>query len=208
MKNCTIVSLHSVAGNYFSPKKNLATQNLHKLPLPCLKIGQTLFDIEIYAFVPFLFIFRYLTTGQVKLLKFDLSLRSFSPKIEMFQQVANDRLLSKKLTCDTIIDYNGHLSCDLPSNPKKTDEKITQIDEDHRYPHWDDEAQDVVVLYAQAGNGKFGEYHRKLSDLASQGKIKYIFRHFLAKRSEHRLRLSGTYLSIIDPFKVFERSMR
>jgi len=56
---------------------------------------------------------RYLTPTKLDLLKFSLSLRSMSPKIEMFQQVAIDRGVNK-LGCPAVIEYHGKLSCTLP----------------------------------------------------------------------------------------------
>lgn len=132
----------------------------------------------------------------MRLLKFELALRSNSPKIQMFQQIAKDRGVDE-LNCDTVIDVNGHLSCDFPENllqkkPSENGHKFAEIEDDHRYIHYDDHAEIQVVLYAKIGTKKTHFFHEKLKHLASQGKIKYIFRHFLANREkEPKLRLSG-----------------
>ena len=108
----------------------------------------------------------------------------------MFQQIAKDRGVHK-LKCDAVIEFNGALSCDFPEKPEKNDNQIVEIEHDHKYVHWDDAAEDTVVLYANFGTKKFQEYHNKLKALASQGKVKYMFRPFLAERSDIPLRLSG-----------------
>ena len=124
-------------------------------------------------------------------MKFELALRSNSPKIEMFQQIAKDRGVHQ-LQCDEVIDYNGVLSCDFPKDaPKTSEQKTIEIEHDHRYVHWDDSAENSVILYANVGTKRFKDFHEKLKDLASKGEIKYIFRPFLTKRSEFPLRLSG-----------------
>ena len=58
---------------------------------------------------------RYLSPAQIKLLKFELALHTNSPKIEMFQQIASDQGVHK-LNCETVIDFNGKLSCDFTQN--------------------------------------------------------------------------------------------
>ncbi len=137
--------------------------------------------------------FRYLSQSQVKLLKFDLSLRNFSPKIEMFQQIAIDRGVHE-LDCDAVIEFDGKLTCDFPSdlanNNKDTMDPVL-IDQDHQYVHWDDRAKNTVILYARVGSQRFANLHKRLSALASQGKVKYVFRHFLKKRHSSKLRMSG-----------------
>ena len=112
----------------------------------------------------------------------------------MFQQIAKDRGVHN-LKCDAVIEYNGVLSCDFPEKPVKNDDQIVEIEHDHKYVHWDDAAEDTVVLYANFGTKKFQEYHNKLKSLASQGKVKYMFRPFLAERPDTPLRLSGMLLS-------------
>lgn len=56
---------------------------------------------------------RYLAGSQLSLLKLSLSLRAQSPRLEMFQQIAKDRLIDKKFEkCKTsVIEYGGKLYC-------------------------------------------------------------------------------------------------
>ena len=66
----------------------------------------------------------------------------------------------------------------------------------HRYIHWDPEADNTVILYGQIGSRKFAELHSALKAKASKGLIKYIVRHYLGadpntKKQTNKLRLSG-----------------
>jgi len=54
-----------------------------------------------------------LSPAQLDLLKFALSLRTESPKIEMHAHLAVDRGVGE-LHCDTVFDHNNKLSCSLP----------------------------------------------------------------------------------------------
>jgi len=53
---------------------------------------------------------KYLAEGQISLLRFSLGLRVYSPKIEMFQQIA---LVAgvPKLNCPAVAQVNGQLTC-------------------------------------------------------------------------------------------------
>lgn len=49
---------------------------------------------------------RYLSWTQLKLLKMSLALRSYSPRIEMFQQIAKDRGVDDKIDdCEFVLDF-------------------------------------------------------------------------------------------------------
>lgn len=64
---------------------------------------------------------NYLSVLQVKTLKLALSLHIFSPKIEMYGQMASQRGLPQS-RCPSAIDYNGKLYCheeDFKSEFKK-----------------------------------------------------------------------------------------
>lgn len=51
---------------------------------------------------------RHLSESQVSLLRFSLSLHVYSPKVEMFQQMAKGR----GVDCETTAEINGQLTCD------------------------------------------------------------------------------------------------
>ena len=158
-------------------------------------------DEELYKKV-IEFTSRYLSPAQIKLLKFELALRAHSPKVEMFRQIAKDRGIYAK-NCDAVIEFNGKLFCDIPSEFKVNGEllEVVEVEDDHRFLHfWDDEEQNIpiVILYGKIGCKKFAKMHEELKKLASQGKIKYIMRHFYKNQDEQPMRLSGNY----DNFSV------
>ena len=112
----------------------------------------------------------------------------------MYQQIAKDRGV-QKLNCDAVIDYNGNLLCEIPKIGENSEKSVdlTEIEDDHRYLHFDEEnAVASVILYGKIGDKKFSEMHQKLKEKASQGKIKYIVRHFYKEaKTAQPLRLSG-----------------
>ena len=54
---------------------------------------------------------KYLSTAQLSLMKFSLGLHVYSPKIEMFHQVAMVQGVGK-LNCDAVAVVNGKLTCE------------------------------------------------------------------------------------------------
>ena len=47
------------------------------------------------------------------------------------------------------------------------------------------------MLYAEIGSKSFQNMHKTLSKLASEGRVAYVFRHFLPHRTLQKTRLSG-----------------
>ena len=124
-------------------------------------------------------------------MKFSLALREYSPKIEMYQHLALDRGVGK-MNCDAVFEFRGKLGCEenfsIESAGEESAPKI--FDLDHLYPH-QDPLSEIVILYGEVGSKSFQRMHRKLAKMASEGRVKYIFRHFLSNRSLHKTRLSG-----------------
>lgn len=147
-------------------------------------------DKEVYGKI-MSFSSRYLSEAQLKLMKFALSLRIHSPTIEMFQQVGIDRGVSN-LDCDAVIDYGGKLTCHFPgvTSDDEKQEAPQLLKQDHLDPRVEKEAA-VAILYAQAGTKNFQKLHKQLRGLAGQGKVRYVFRHYIQKPSSHKLRMSG-----------------
>lgn len=54
---------------------------------------------------------KYLTEAQISMMRFSLGLHVYSPKIEMFQQIAMVQGVPKQ-NCDAVVDINGKLTCD------------------------------------------------------------------------------------------------
>lgn len=53
----------------------------------------------------------FLKKTRLNMLKFALSLRLFSPRIQAFEQIANEYLLSSN--CSTFVDINGEVTCNI-----------------------------------------------------------------------------------------------
>ena len=149
-----------------------------------------LFSIKFFAHF---FCFRYLTWTKLKLLRFALSLRTHSPKIEMFQQVAIEHGVDQ-LGCDAVVEYRGKLTCNLPEIVVTPDDIHTDgshvFSVDHVHPHSVREME-LVVLYADVESENFGKYHSKILDFVKLGRVTYVFRHFLPNRSAQKVRMSG-----------------
>ncbi|CAG0918617.1 unnamed protein product [Notodromas monacha] len=140
---------------------------------------------------------RYLTAGRVRLLKFALSLRYYSPRIEMFRQIAADRGVPKN--CAAVVEINGVMTC----NPGDIDRLVTSatsgsaaevLQMDHRHPESDASSTTRAVLYAEPGSVGFQAFHDQLGSLATQRHVDYIFRPFVRDYDEadsRRVRLSG-----------------
>ena len=58
---------------------------------------------------------KLLSESQLKLLQLSLSLRIYSPKLEMFRQIALERGVQATETkdCSFVVDVNGELSCEV-----------------------------------------------------------------------------------------------
>lgn len=54
---------------------------------------------------------KYLSEAQVSLMKFSLGLHVYSPKLEMFQQIAMVQGVPEQ-KCETVAEINGKLTCD------------------------------------------------------------------------------------------------
>lgn len=81
---------------------------------------------------------QFLSSSQVSILKLSLSMRVYSPKIEMFRQIALDRNLPTGEDCTAVFDINGELTCDIETMKKLVEAgsgtKPVSYDVDHHYP--------------------------------------------------------------------------
>lgn len=69
----------------------------------CTENEKTKFEIAISKAA------KYLSSMQFRLLKFSLSLHVYSPRIEMFSQIASQR----KLPCPITVDVSGKMICSI-----------------------------------------------------------------------------------------------
>ncbi|CAH1398887.1 unnamed protein product [Nezara viridula] len=135
---------------------------------------------------------KYLSTTQVSLLEFALSLHVYSPRVEMFNQIAKE----KEISCQTAVDIGGTVICDcdkildnineVRASSEVNSEEVLRVD--HKYSNSDGI---VVILYGELGTLQFSRFHKILKEEAEKGHITYIIRHWIQKSSNKKLRLSG-----------------
>ncbi|KAK2167514.1 hypothetical protein NP493_1257g00005 [Ridgeia piscesae] len=110
----------------------------------------------------------------MKLLKFALSLRYYSPAIAMYAQAAAE----KKTSCEAFVEVNNMITCELDATTAfikvaAGQPKPSVIGLDHHYPGGKDSAV-VVILYAEVGSAAFTQWHAVLREKAQDGHIDYI----------------------------------
>ncbi|XP_065164353.1 UDP-glucose:glycoprotein glucosyltransferase isoform X2 [Atheta coriaria] len=137
---------------------------------------------------------KLITPLQVSLLKLGLSLHVYSPKVEMFAQIAREHELPD---CAALADIGGDYICDAQSlhkaiqNIKEENYVRNEVFRvDTHYPGSENRTI-AVVLYGELGTPAFQTFHNILKSEAQQGSIDYIVRHFIKSERDHKLRLSG-----------------
>lgn len=134
---------------------------------------------------------KLLSPVYMNLLKLSLSLHLYSPRVEMYSQMASER----NVLCNPSVDIAGLSVCsiaeldavlsDLPVNPLTE----TYIN-DHHY-HINSNSSVLAILYGEVGTRNFATFHNVLKRYADDGKIDYVLRHHVQNRLNKRVRLSG-----------------
>ncbi|XP_028290980.1 UDP-glucose:glycoprotein glucosyltransferase 2 isoform X3 [Gouania willdenowi] len=137
---------------------------------------------------------QFLTDLQVNLLRFALSLRSYSPAVHASQQIASDEPPPE--ACPAFVSVHGQHGCSTKDIKKllkaATDRPKPYLSQnDHTYPGLNKSEVPVVILYAEIGTKKFTTFHKVLSEKAEQGKLTYVLRHFVADPKPRDMLLSG-----------------
>ncbi|XP_028405524.1 UDP-glucose:glycoprotein glucosyltransferase 1-like isoform X2 [Dendronephthya gigantea] len=136
---------------------------------------------------------KLLSPTLLNLFKFSLSIRYFSPTIELFNQV------SKQLSvpdCAAFIEVDSQVTCDLDEAVRLIDNSQQQSSDiytftfDHVYPSSGNNPV-TAILYGELGTKIFGQFHEKLQELVQEGKIRYLLRHYVQNASKDKVRLSG-----------------
>uniref|UniRef100_K9J3X2 UDP-glucose ceramide glucosyltransferase-like 1 n=1 Tax=Desmodus rotundus TaxID=9430 RepID=K9J3X2_DESRO len=137
--------------------------------------------------------FQFLSPLQQNLLKFSLSLHSYSATIQAFQQIATDEPPPEG--CNSFFSVHGRKTCDFdtletllltaPERPKPL-----LFKGDHRYPSSNPESP-VVIFYSEIGYEAFYNFHRRLISKSNSGKLNYIFRHYISNPRKEPVYLSG-----------------
>ncbi|XP_030430645.1 UDP-glucose:glycoprotein glucosyltransferase 1 isoform X2 [Gopherus evgoodei] len=130
---------------------------------------------------------------QQNLLKFSLSLRSYSATIQAFQQIAADE--PPPVGCNSFFAVHGKKTCEFDTLEillQTASERLKPFlfRGDHRFPLSNPESP-VVILYAEIGTEEFSKFHNLLVSKASAGDITYILRHYVANPSKEKVYLSG-----------------
>ncbi|XP_039203087.1 UDP-glucose:glycoprotein glucosyltransferase 1 isoform X2 [Crotalus tigris] len=130
---------------------------------------------------------------QRNLLKFALSLRSYSATVQAFQQIAADEPAPEQ--CNAFFVVHGEKTCEaerlgtlIQTASKRP--KPFMFKGDHKYPGINSESP-IVVMYAEIGSKQFSEFHRLLVSKAIAGEINYILRHYVANPNKEKVYLSG-----------------
>lgn len=137
---------------------------------------------------------QFLTDLQVNLLKFALSLRTYSPAVHASQQIANDEPPPE--TCPAFVSIHGQHSCstkDIKKLLKAAAGRPTPYlyKNDHTYPGGNKTEVPIVILYAEIGTKKFTSFHKVLSEKAEEGTILYVLRHYVMDPKPKKMLLSG-----------------
>nr|XP_014348824.1 PREDICTED: UDP-glucose:glycoprotein glucosyltransferase 2 [Latimeria chalumnae] len=136
---------------------------------------------------------QFLTDLQISLLKFALSIKAYSPTIQMFQQIAADE--PPPAGCSAFLVIHGEYTCSTKEIKKLLKKAVDRpkpylYKEDHMFPIINLDAP-VVVLYAELGSKDFAVFHKTLSEKALKAEIVYVLRHYIQKPSSRKTHLSG-----------------
>ncbi|XP_029790655.1 UDP-glucose:glycoprotein glucosyltransferase 1 isoform X2 [Suricata suricatta] len=137
--------------------------------------------------------FQFLSPLQQNLLKFCLSLHSYSATIQAFQQIAADEPPPEG--CNSFFSVHGKKTCDFDALEtllftSSERPKPLLFKGDHRYPSSNPESP-VVIFYSEIGYEEFYNFHRQLISKNNAGKINYVFRHYILNPREEPVYLSG-----------------
>ncbi|XP_064360673.1 UDP-glucose:glycoprotein glucosyltransferase 2 isoform X3 [Dromaius novaehollandiae] len=136
---------------------------------------------------------QFLSNLQINLLKFALSIRAYSPTVQMFQQIAADEPAPEG--CSAFVVIHEKHTCKT-NEIKKLLKKATKrprpylFKGDHKFPALRENGP-VVILYAEMGTKDFVKFHKILSEKAQKEEIVYVLRHYVQKPSSRKMYLSG-----------------
>uniref|UniRef100_A0A8C2WXG0 UDP-glucose ceramide glucosyltransferase-like 1 n=1 Tax=Cyclopterus lumpus TaxID=8103 RepID=A0A8C2WXG0_CYCLU len=134
-----------------------------------------------------------LSSVQVNMLKFALSLRAYSSTVHSFQQIASNE--PPPVGCSAFVSVHGEKTCDEESLAALLKTALSRpkpflFKGDHKYPGSNPEAP-VVILYAELGKPDFHRLHQVISSKVNEGLATYVLRHYLANPSVKKVYLSG-----------------
>eukprot|EP00111_Clytia_hemisphaerica_P002468 TCONS_00007064-protein len=129
------------------------------------------------------------SSADLDMLKFSLSVRNYSPRVQLHYQLSIDL----KQDCGIFFQSaDDKTTCDLDKVLNdRSSFSVTPQEFDHIYPGT--ELYDTgVIVYADFTKDDFKEVHRKLVQSSNEHKFKYILRHFYQIQDDSaKVRLSG-----------------
>uniref|UniRef100_A0A1A8MQF2 UDP-glucose ceramide glucosyltransferase-like 1 n=1 Tax=Nothobranchius pienaari TaxID=704102 RepID=A0A1A8MQF2_9TELE len=134
-----------------------------------------------------------LSSIQLNMLKFALSLRAYSATVYSFQQIASTE--PPPPGCSAFISVHGQKTCDIESlgamlKTASESSKPYLFKGDHRFPRSNPDAP-VVILYAELGTPVFQRFHQVLASRVAEGSAAYVLRHFPSSSNGKKVYLSG-----------------
>ncbi|XP_053191338.1 UDP-glucose:glycoprotein glucosyltransferase 1 [Scomber japonicus] len=134
-----------------------------------------------------------LSSVQVNMLKFALSLRAYSATVYSLQQIASNE--PPPSGCSAFFSVHGEKTCDtetfaalLKTAPQR--QKPYLFKGDHKYPGSNPDAP-VVILYGELGKPDFQKLHQVILTKVNEGLVTYVLRHYLANPGGKKVHLSG-----------------
>ncbi|KAM3933578.1 UDP-glucose:glycoprotein glucosyltransferase 2 [Leptodactylus fuscus] len=136
---------------------------------------------------------QFLSDLQISLLKFAFSIRTYSPTVQMFQQIAADEPPPEG--CSAFASIHGKHTCKASQIKNLLKEARNRprpylYKGDHIFPTLSQRAP-VVILYAEIGTNEFATFHKTLVEKAEREEIIYVLRHYIQKPSSRKMNLSG-----------------
>ncbi|ETN86742.1 hypothetical protein NECAME_16155 [Necator americanus] len=130
---------------------------------------------------------QILTESSFDMLKLSLSIRMFSPAVQMGAEYT--------VACTAFFDVHGITGCSVEelenavnSEQKRDVPELLPID--HIYGK-ETVPKTVAIVYADVGSPEWLQLHIKASELVSARKIQYVLRHYVKETDAHTLSLSG-----------------
>nr|CDJ85592.1 UDP-glucose:glycoprotein glucosyltransferase 1 [Haemonchus contortus] len=122
---------------------------------------------------------KMLSAPLIDLLKLSLSLRIYSPSVQLFQQIGADHALS----CVAFFDVHGLKGCDASELENAVEsahgrDPPALFSIDHVF-NLGREAEITAIIYGEIGTMEWLQLHAKAVELASARRIQYVLRHYM-----------------------------
>ncbi|PIO72418.1 hypothetical protein TELCIR_05658 [Teladorsagia circumcincta] len=151
-----------------------------------------------------------LSPSSIDLLKLSLSLRIYSPTVQLFQQIGSEHAMS----CAAFFDVHGTKGCNagelenalISAHERDVPELLTI---DHVF-NFGRKAETVAIIYGEIGTQDWLQLHAKAVELASAQKMRYVLRHYKAAQriiSEEGENALQTLTQLSQDFPRYARSL-